>query len=211
MTPRSLLERGLEQLALKIPAPACEKLLSYVELLAKWNRTYNLTAIREPSRMVTHHLLDSLAVVPHLPMRESDRLVDAGSGAGLPGVPLAIVRPGWQVTLNEASEKKAAFLRQAAIELKLENVAVHCARVETWRPESTFAVVISRAFAESARFFECCRHLLSPDGSLAAMKGAYPAAELSRLPGGCDCNRVIPLVVPHLRAERHLVLCRVGP
>jgi len=211
MTPRSLLERGLEQLALKIPVPACEKLLSYVDLLAKWNRTYNLTAIRDPSGMVTHHLLDSLAVVSHLPMRESDRLADAGSGAGLPGVPLAIVRPEWRVTLNEASEKKAAFLRQAAIELKLENVAVHCARVETWRPESTFAVVISRAFAEIARFFECCRHLLSPGGALAAMKGAYPGAELARLPAGCDCNRVIPLAVPHLRAQRHLVLCRVGP
>ena len=211
MTPRSLLESGLGQLALGIPAHACDKLLSYVELLAKWNRTYNLTAIRDPSRMVTHHLLDSLAVLPHLPMRDTDRLADAGSGGGLPGVPLAIARPGWQVTLNEASEKKAAFLRQAAIELKLDNIAVHCARVETWHPESTFAVVISRAFAEIARFFDCCRHLLAPNGSLAAMKGAYPDLELSQLPAGCDCSRVIPLAVPHLRAQRHLVLCRITP
>jgi 16S rRNA (guanine527-N7)-methyltransferase len=211
MTPRSLLERGLEQLALGMPSRACEKLLSYVELIAKWNRTYNLTAIREPSRMVTHHLLDSLAILPHLPMRGADRLADAGSGAGLPGVPLAIARPDWQVTLNEASEKKAAFLRQAAIELKLENVAVHCARVEAWRPECAFAVVVSRAFAEIARFFDSCRHLLGPSGSLAAMKGAYPAEELAHLPAGCECNRVIPIAVPYLPAQRHLVLCRAMP
>ncbi|HEX2567360.1 MAG TPA: 16S rRNA (guanine(527)-N(7))-methyltransferase RsmG [Burkholderiales bacterium] len=211
MTPGALLERGLEQLALGMPSRACEKLLSYIELIAKWNRTYNLTAIREPAKMVTHHLLDCLAVVPHLPMGASGRLADAGSGAGLPGVPLAIARPEWHVTLNEASEKKAAFLRQAAIELKLDNVSVHCARVETWRPDAKFAVVISRAFAEIARFFDCCRHLLAPAGSLAAMKGAYPADELSHLPAACECGRAIPITVPYLRAQRHLVLCRVTP
>ncbi|HZQ72767.1 MAG TPA: 16S rRNA (guanine(527)-N(7))-methyltransferase RsmG [Burkholderiales bacterium] len=208
MTPRARLERGLEQLALALPARACEKLQQYLELIAKWNRTYNLTAIRDPERMVTHHVLDSLAVLPHLPMRDSDRLADAGSGAGLPGVPLAIARPGWQVTLNEASEKKAAFLRQAAIELDLDNVAVECGRVERWRPQSGFAVVISRAFAELARFIDSCRHLLAPAGSLAAMKGAYPRAELAAVPAGCDCGRVIALDVPFLGAERHLVLCR---
>jgi 16S rRNA (guanine527-N7)-methyltransferase len=211
VTPRSLLEGGLEQLALGIPARAREQLLKYVELIAKWNRTYNLTAIREPSRMVTHHLLDSLAVLPHLPMPGAARLADAGSGAGLPGVPLAIARPDWRVTLNEASEKKAAFLRQAAIELKLDNVSVHCARAETWQPESPFAVVISRAFTEIARFFDCCRHLLSAGGTLAAMKGGYPADELARLPTGCDCGQVIPITVPYLDAQRHLVLCRAVP
>lgn len=209
MTPRAALDRGIAHLALALPPLACKRLLEYVELLAKWNRTYNLTAIRDPLKMVSHHLLDSLAVIPHLPMRDGAALADAGSGAGLPGVAIAIARPGWHVTLNDASEKKTAFLRQAAIELKLENVAVHGGRVEAWRPESAFAVVISRAFAELARFIASCRHLIAPTGALAAMKGSYPAEELARLPAGCDCRQIIPLAVPFLRAERHLVLCRV--
>ena len=114
--PRALLERGLATLAVPMPPDAVEQLLAYLALMQKWNRTYNLTAIRDPRRMVTHHLLDSLAVVPHLP---AGSLADVGAGAGLPGIPLAVVQPARRVTLNEASEKKAAFLRQAAIELKL--------------------------------------------------------------------------------------------
>jgi len=209
MTPRFALERGIADLALAVPRLACERLLQYLELLGKWNRTYNLTAISDPLQAVTHHLLDSLAVVPHLPMSDGAALADAGSGPGMPGLALAIARPAWRVTLNDASEKKAAFLRQAAIELQLENVTVHAGRVEDWRPASGFAVVISRAFSELARFVECCRHLVAPSGTLAAMKGAYPREELARLPAGCDCGEVIPLTVPFLSAERHLVLCRI--
>lgn len=210
MTPRLALERGVAELALGVPQPACERLLRYVELLEKWNRTYNLTAISDPLRAVTHHLLDSLAVVPHLPMSEGAALADAGSGPGMPGIALAIARPTWRVTLNDVSEKKTAFLRQAAFELQLENVSVHAGRVEDWRPGSRFAVVISRAFSELARFVECCRHLVAPAGVLAAMKGAYPREELAQLPEGCDCGEVIPLTVPFLGAERHLVLCRTA-
>ena len=210
MTPRAALERGLAELTLALPPIACERLLGYAELLAKWNRTYNLTAIRDPLKTVSYHLLDSLAVIPYLPMRDGGALADAGSGSGLPGVVIAIARPGWRVTLNDASEKKTAFLRQAAIELQLENVAVHAGRVETWRPDSKFGVVISRAFAELARFISSCRHLVAPASALAAMKGSYPVDELARLPEGCDCGDVIPLAVPFLRAERHLVLCRVA-
>lgn len=208
MTPRSALERGIAELALAVPQLACERLLRYVELLGKWNRTYNLTAISDPLQTVTHHLLDSLAVVPHLPMAEGAALADAGSGPGMPGIALAIARPAWRITLNDASEKKVAFLRQAAFELQLENVSVHSGRVEDWRPRTGFAVVISRAFSELARFVECCRHLIAPSGALAAMKGAYPQKELAHLPPGCDCGEVIPLTVPFLNAERHLVLCR---
>jgi len=209
MTPRLALERGIAELALVVPRLACERLLQYVELLGKWNRTYNLTAIGDPLQSVTHHVLDSLAVVPHLPMSDGAALADAGSGTGMPGIALAIARPTWRVTLNDASEKKTAFLRQAAIELKLENVSVHVGRVEDWRPAAGFAVVISRAFSELARFIERCRHLVAPSGVLAAMKGAYPGAELSGLPAGCGCAEVIPLTVPFLNAERHLVLCRI--
>jgi 16S rRNA (guanine527-N7)-methyltransferase len=208
MTPSLALERGLAELALALPRRASERLLQYLELLGKWNRTYNLTAISDPLQAVTHHVLDSLAVVPHLPMSEGAALADAGSGSGMPGLALAIARPAWRVTLNDASEKKAAFLRQAAIELQLENVSVHPGRVEEWRPAPGFAVVISRAFSELARFVDCCRHLVLPSGVLAAMKGAYPREELARLPANCECGQVIPLAVPFLDAERHLVLCR---
>jgi len=210
MTPRLALERGIADLALAMPRLACERLLQYVELLAKWNRTYNLTRISDPLHAVTHHVLDSLAVVPHLPMSDGAALADAGSGAGMPGIALAIARPTWRVTLNDANEKKTAFLRQAAIELELENVSVHSGRVEEWRPAVGFAVVVSRAFSELARFLELCRHLVAPSGALAAMKGVYPRAELARLPADCDCSEVIPLTVPFLFAERHLVLCRVA-
>lgn len=203
--PRDLLERGLATLAVPMPPDAVEQLLAYLALLQKWNRTYNLTAIRDPGKMVTHHLLDSLAVVPHLP---AGSLADVGAGAGLPGIPLAVVQPTRPVTLNEASEKKAAFLRQAAIELKLPNVEVCAGRAEAWRPAQPFSCVISRAFAELAQFVAVCRHLVAPGGVLAAMKGALSRAEFERVPPGVDCSEVHRLRVPLLEAERHLVLCR---
>src|SRR5918992_6107819 len=153
MTPGTALDRGLGEMALALPAGGRERLLEYVALLVKWNRTYNLTAIRDPLAMVAHHLLDSLALLPPLPLAAAGgRIADAGSGAGLPGIPLAIARPGWRVALAESRQKKCAFLRQAAIELELANVEVHEGRVEQWRPQAKFALVISRAFAELARF-----------------------------------------------------------
>jgi 16S rRNA (guanine527-N7)-methyltransferase len=210
MTPQAALDRGLGELALTLPVDAREQLLRYVALLAKWSRTYNLTAIRNPLEMVSQHLLDSLAVIPHLPMPPGDAvLADVGSGAGLPGIPLAIARPAWRVTLNDASQKKCAFLRQATIELALRNVEVQEGRVEAWLPARRFEVVISRAFAELAGFVSACRHLVTRGGALAAMKGAYPAEELGRLPACCRCEQAFPLRVPLLDAERHLVLCRV--
>jgi 16S rRNA (guanine527-N7)-methyltransferase len=201
MTPRAALDLGLAELRLTLPDAACAQLMAYLKLLAKWNRTYNLTAIDDPLRMVSHHLLDSLVVLPHLPMTgQAATLADVGSGAGLPGIPLAAARPEWSVTLAEASEKKTAFLRQAVLELGLRNVEVHHGRVEQWQPAQRFAVVISRAFAELTRFVNSCRHLVQPGGVLAAMKGAAPAD----LAGDCQ---LIPLHVPQLNAQRHLVLC----
>lgn len=207
MTPRAALERGLGEMGLALPEGAREKLLAYLELLAKWNKTYNLTAIREPVQAVSHHLLDSLAVLRELP---PGSLADVGSGAGLPGIPLAIAAPERAVTLNDASGKKGAFLRQAIIELGLGNAAVHVGRAEQWRPEERFAVVISRAFASVVDFIGACRHLAAPAGVLAAMKGIHPGDELGALPAGCDCSDVRRLEVPLLGAERHLVLCRVA-
>lgn len=201
MTPPAALDRGLGEMALDLPRGARERLLNYVALLAKWNRTYSLTAIRDPLAMVPHHLLDSLSVLSHLPLAtEQGRLADAGSGAGLPGIPLAIARPGWRVTLAESSQKKAVFLRQAAIELALDNVEVHEGRVEAWRPQPPFDLVISRAFAALGEFIAACRHLVSPVGMLVAMKGAAP----QDLHPGCS---LIRLRVPLLDAQRHLVLC----
>jgi 16S rRNA (guanine527-N7)-methyltransferase len=211
MTPQAALDQGLGELALTLPVDAREQLLRYVALLGKWSRTYNLTAIRNPLEMVSQHLLDSLAVVPYLPMPAADAtLADVGSGAGLPGIPLAIARPAWRVTLNDASQKKCAFLRQATIELALRNVEVQEGRVEAWLPARRFEVVISRAFAELASFVSACRHLVARGGALAAMKGTYPGEELGRLPACYRCDQALPLRVPLLDAERHLVLCRVG-
>jgi 16S rRNA (guanine527-N7)-methyltransferase len=208
MTPSTALKRGLQQLALTLAPSASEQMLQYVSLLAKWNRTYNLTAIRDPLGMVHQHLLDSLAVLPHLPLAvEGARVVDAGSGAGLPGVPLALARPQWRVALVEANQKKAAFLRQVIIELRLQNVEVHEGRVEDWRPSGGFSLAISRAFARLADFIAACRHLLAADGLFAAMKGKDPKAELAELPADVRCKAVVRLQTPFSEAERHLVLC----
>jgi 16S rRNA (guanine527-N7)-methyltransferase len=202
---QAALQRGLDELALTLPAAAQEKLLAYMDLLAKWNKTYNLTAIREPEKMLSHHLLDSLAVLPHLPAGPT---ADVGSGGGLPGIPLAIADPGRRVTLNDANQKKSVFLQQAVIELKLSNADVHAGRVQSWRPAQRFACVITRGFAELAEFLSTCRHLVAPGGVLAAMKGVFPRAELDRVSGSADCRDVRRLQVPLLGAERHLVLCR---
>jgi 16S rRNA (guanine527-N7)-methyltransferase len=188
----------VEALGLELPPATRERLLRYVELLAKWNRTYNLTAIREPGDMVSHHLLDSLAVLPHLPAAAKSSVADVGAGAGLPGIPLALACPHWQVTLNDSSQKKCAFMRQAVIELDMRNVQVHEGRVEQWVPSEKFGIVISRAFAELERFIAACSHLVRPGGVLAAMTGASPQA--------ARC-RVVALRVPGLDARRHLALC----
>ena len=204
MTPAACLSRGLAELKLCVPEAASDRLLAYLELIGKWNRTFNLTAIRDPLTMVTHHLLDSLAVVEHLP---PGSLADVGAGAGLPGIPIAICQPDRPVTLNDANEKKCAFLRQAAIELQLRNVRVEQGRVENWKPTERFDVVICRGFSDLAKFVASCRHLLLPRGLLAAMKGTYPGAELAALPPDSGCGDVRRLRVPMLDAERHLVLC----
>jgi 16S rRNA (guanine527-N7)-methyltransferase len=201
---QAALQRGLDEFALALPGGAREKLLAYLELLAKWNKTYNLTAIRDPEKMISHHLLDSLAVLPHLP---AGTLADIGSGGGLPGIPLAIAQPERRVTLNDANHKKGAFLQQAVIELKLANADVHVGRVQDWQPAQLFDCVITRGFAELADFIGACRHLLAPGGVLAAMKGVFPQAELERVPAGADCRDVRRLQVPLLEAQRHLVLC----
>lgn len=200
------LAAGIAALGLDVGGEAQAKLLEYVALLERWNRTHNLTAIRQPERMVTHHLLDSLATLRHLPQDRALRLVDVGSGAGLPGVPLAIARPNWQVTVLDSNRKKATFLRQVAAELKLANVAVTAMRVEDYAPEVLFDVVISRAFAELVPFVAAARHLARRGGRLVAMKGRYPDGELGHLPAGLRVAALPALDVPGVDGERHLVI-----
>lgn len=207
MTPRAALDRGVSELGLALSHQTREQLMRYLEMLVKWNRVYNLTAIREPVAMVSHHLLDSLAVLPHL---ARGRLADVGTGAGLPGIPIAIAEPERAVSLNDVSHKRTAFLRQAVIELSVPNASVHAGRVEQWEPRERFAVVISRAYAQLEKFVTTCSHLLQPNGVLAAMKGAFPSQELASVPAGARCGTVIRLIVPLLSEERHLVLCRPG-
>jgi 16S rRNA (guanine527-N7)-methyltransferase len=200
------LAHGVSALALALPRQAPEQLLRYLALLQKWNRTYNLTAIREARQLVTHHLLDCLAVVPHIP---SGRLVDVGSGAGLPGVPIALARPDQSIALLESSHKKGAFLKQVVIECGLANVEVHVGRAEDWSPDPRFDLAISRAFSDLAGFADAARTLIEPGGTLVAMKGVHPDEELASLPASVVVDRVLPLQVPGLKAARHLVFLRV--
>ena len=197
------LGRGLDALHLPLSSEAQQKLLDYLALIEKWNRVYNLTAVRDPRQMLTQHVLDSLAVVPHV---TGERFVDVGSGAGLPGIPLAIALPRTHVTLVESSHKKSTFLNQALIELGLNNVDVVNVRAESWDTPTRFEVVISRALSDLAEFVRLAGHLCSTRGVLAAMKGVYPFEELAQLPDGYRLNKVIPLSVPGVAAERHLVL-----
>jgi 16S rRNA (guanine527-N7)-methyltransferase len=197
------LRRGLLALGVTSSDAQVERLERYLALLEKWNRVYNLTAIREPERMVTHHLLDSLAILPHV---RGPRLLDVGSGAGLPGIPLAIAAPALAVTLLDSNYKKAAFLQQAVAELALANATVVADRVESWRTDARFDTIVSRAFADLGEFVTASARLLAPGGTIAAMKGVHPHDEIARLPAGFRVREVLKLDVPLLDAERHLVL-----
>ena len=197
------LAQGVAELGLRLPAATLRKLLDYLALIAKWNRVHNLTSVRESSKMVSKHLLDCLAVVPHL---EAYTVLDVGSGAGLPGIPLALMWSQASVTLLDSNHKKAAFLRQAVIELGLNNVDVVCERVETWQPAHEFDLVISRALSDLPEFVNLAGRLCGADGVVAAMKGVYPYEELAQLPHEFRLRSVVPLKVPGVLAERHLVL-----
>lgn len=197
------LNEGLDALGLTLSAPARSSLLAYCQLLAKWNRTYNLTSITRIEEMVSHHLLDSLAVLPHLP---DGRVIDVGTGPGLPGIPLAIARPEQSFTLLDSNGKKTRFLVQAVGELGLANVEVINSRVEDYLPSELFDVVISRAFASLANMVNACAHLLSVGGVFLAMKGKYPQAEIAEIPVGFQELSSAALEIPGLGAQRHLLM-----
>lgn len=207
MTLEQDLSRGVTQLGLNISPDAQRRMLAYLALLQKWNKVYNLTAIREPERMMSHHVLDSLAVLPHL---WPGRWLDVGCGPGLPGLILAIAQPDWRFVLLDSNSKKTSFVQQAIVELKLENAEVHCMRVEEWQPEERFDGIISRAFAELGDFVSATRHLLAKGGRWVAMKGRLHEQESKLLPAGVSIEQqLISLHVPGLRAERHLAVLQM--
>ncbi|WP_051710477.1 16S rRNA (guanine(527)-N(7))-methyltransferase RsmG [Andreprevotia chitinilytica] len=199
------LAHGLKSLGLPLSDTQQQSLLAYVGLLAKWNKTYSLTAVREPERMVPHHLLDSLAPLKYFKANAGARILDVGSGFGTPGIPLAIARPDWQLFLLDSNHKKTTFLRQAVVDLQLPNVTVLTERVESYRPEAPFNVITSRAFSDLAEFVKLTKHLLADDGEWAALKGVYPHEEIALLPAEFKAIGVDSLTVPGLDAERHLV------
>jgi 16S rRNA (guanine527-N7)-methyltransferase len=203
MTPAERLHRGVRTMRLELGEPAERRLLDYLALLEKWNRAYNLTAVRDPLEMVPRHLLDSLAVLPYL---EGPRVLDIGSGAGLPGIPLAVARPELAFTLLDSNAKKTRFITQAAAELGLANIKVVNARVEDFHPPESFATLVTRAFASIPDMLAACCHLCVPGCRLLAMKGAVPQDELTALPGGFQVSAVHALEVPGLEAERHVII-----
>jgi 16S rRNA (guanine527-N7)-methyltransferase len=196
------LAAGVRALGLQLDARRLHRLLDYIDLLGKWNRAYNLTAVREPAAMIGYHLLDSLSIAPFL---HGPRLIDVGSGAGLPGLPLAIAFPAQGWTLLDANGKRTRFCTQAAGELSLDNVRVVRERAGDYRPARGFDTVVSRAFAALGEFAAAAGHLLAPGGRLVAMKGRLKRSELDALPAHFRIAAVKPLRVPGLAAERHLV------
>jgi len=207
MSLQQILAEGIAQLGIDVDAQTQTRLLQYLALLHKWNRVHNLTAVREPKKMVTQHILDCLAVLLYV---DGKRLVDVGSGGGLPGIPLALARPQMEVTLLDSNHKKTVFLQQAVIDLQLTNVNVVCARVEDFKPQQPFDLVISRAFSDLGEFARLTRHLCVSGAALLAMKGLHPYEEIAQLPADVSVQQTLSLKVPGLGATRHLVVMRVA-
>lgn len=198
-----VLHEGVAEMRLDVTPAQQEQLLDYLALMNKWNGVYNLTSLRDPMQMVTHHLLDSLAAVPAF--AGARNVLDVGAGGGLPGVVLAICRPDMKVSMIDTVHKKTAFLKQVKAELELANVTVHTMKVQDLDVSDKFDVITSRAFADLSDFLEWSGHLLQEGGKFIALKGTAPAEEQERVPAAWKVTGLQPLQVPRLGAERHLV------
>lgn len=201
----SHLKEQAKQIGVQLSEEEANKLIAYLDLIQKWNRIHNLTALRDPAKMLSHHLLDSLAVNPYIKVQN---LLDVGSGAGLPGIPLAIINQDMHVTLSDSNKKKSVFQQQVVIELGLRNVTVVSGRVESMKVEKQFDGIISRAFSEMNLFIELTRNLLAKNGCWYAMKGVYPEQEVTTLPAGVEVLTIHELDLPILEAQRHLVVMK---
>lgn len=198
-----VLADGIKDMHLDVSAAQQDKLLDYLALMNKWNSVYNLTSLRDPMQMVTHHLLDSLAAVPAF--TEARNVLDVGAGGGLPGVVLAICRPDMKLSMIDTVHKKTAFLKQVKAELELANVTVHTMKVQELDVSDKFDVITSRAFADLTDFLNWSGHLLAEGGKFIALKGTAPAEEHERIPAEWKISGLQPLQVPRLGAERHLI------
>jgi 16S rRNA (guanine527-N7)-methyltransferase len=196
------IQQGCTALQIDVTDTAAEKLAGFIGLLEKWNRVYNLTAVRDPQAMVVRHILDSLVVLPFL---TDGSLLDVGTGAGLPGLPIAIARPGLPVTLLDANAKKLRFVRQAVFELGLSNVEVAQSRMQEYQPARSFDMVISRAVANLSELYRQTARLVSPGGRILFMKGSLHAEEIQELEPGRETLHIERLKIPGLKAERHLL------
>lgn len=194
---------GIEEMRLELSGDKIAKLMDYLALLFKWNAVYNLTSLRDPMQMVTHHLLDSLAAVPAF--ENARNVLDVGAGGGLPGMVLAICRPDVKVSMIDTVHKKTAFLTQVKAELGLSNVTVYTMRVEQLQTKEPYDVITSRAFADLSDFVNWSGHLMAEGGQFIALKGVAATDEQQRVPAPWKITELRPLRVPKLEAERHLV------
>jgi 16S rRNA (guanine527-N7)-methyltransferase len=202
---KALLADGVAEIGIEIDDQRRRALLGYLSLLKRWNRVYNLTTVKSDADFVTRHLLDSLSVVPYLHGRN---VIDIGSGAGLPGIPVALACPDISVTLLDSNAKRCRFLRQVQAQLKLQNVSIVQQRAEKFHPHEKFDSLLSRAFSSLSSFIACSGHLLADGGQLLAMKGQWPGDESVEMPTGFRIKDVIKLHVPGLPEQRHLIICR---
>jgi 16S rRNA (guanine527-N7)-methyltransferase len=201
------LDDGARQLGVQISEGQRDQLLAYLALLSKWNKAYNLTAVRNTAEMVSRHLLDSLSVAPYVQLGGT-RWLDVGSGGGMPGIPLAILFPERHFTLLDSNGKKTRFLTQVKLELKLANLEVVHSRVEQFAPAQPFTGITSRAFSSLEDFSNWTRHLGDRDARWLAMKGVQPDDELQALPGDFELERCLVLKVPGCQGQRHLLILR---
>jgi len=201
------LSRLLAEAGISLSDQQQQQLVAYVEMLHKWNKAYNLTSVRDPNEMLVRHILDSIVVAPHL---QGTRFIDVGTGPGLPGIPLSIVRPESHFTLLDSLGKRVRFLRQVQHELKLTNIEPVQSRVEDFPAEPPFDGVISRAFASLNDMVSWCHHLPGDTGRFYALKGQLPEDEIALLPAGLAVESIIELKVPHLEGERHLVIVKAN-
>ncbi|MBT8146393.1 MAG: 16S rRNA (guanine(527)-N(7))-methyltransferase RsmG [Gammaproteobacteria bacterium] len=204
---QQMLETGIQQLGLALTQDRMAALLDYLELLQKWNRSFNLSGVKDPRQMVSLHLLDSLAISPYL---DGQTILDVGSGAGLPGIPLAIFNPDKNFVLLDSNGKKTRFLFQVKLALKLDNVTIENKRVEHYDCPRQIDIVISRAFSSLSKLVELCSLATGNRGQLMAMKGAYPQQEIAELPDSVEVGEAVQLHVPGIEASRYLIRVSLG-